>query len=421
MIAQDGIAGLDVSKERLDVFVRDVGCGLASPTTEAGLTVLIDRLRRLKVRCIGLEASGGYERRAAHRLGEARFSVFMLDPAQVRAFARAMKTRAKTDPIDAAMIARYIAAAVDRLVPFTPDPHRERLSALTGLRRRLVAEISEHKSLIDTAEDPLVRSTLARRLAALTADRDLVETAIKALIADSRTLKPRFDTLKATPASGPCWPPCCSAICRNWGGSTPSGSPPWSAWRPCPSVRKGRKGRHLLGRTRPGQTRALYGDLKRHQSAHGPSLPVLSPAQNGRETLQDRHPRHHAKVHHDPQRHPPRQRTLQARLIDSCLARPSRSREAPRFPNRDHRHKAGDDDKRVIAERRQKPANPSTAKLSATLTTHLAAPTYKNIWRTNEPYPGMRPCGISATTECGGLVCARKGYGRPQGFAPLLP
>jgi transposase len=203
MIAQDGIAGLDVSKERLDVFVRDVGCGLASPTTEAGLTVLIDRLRRLKVRCIGLEASGGYERRAAHRLGEARFSVFMLDPAQVRAFARAMKTRAKTDPIDAAMIARYIAAAVDRLVPFTPDPHRERLSALTGLRRRLVAEISEHKSLIDTAEDPLVRSILARRLAALTADRDLVETAIKALIADSRTLKPRFDTLKATPGIGP--------------------------------------------------------------------------------------------------------------------------------------------------------------------------------------------------------------------------
>ncbi|MGO4524398.1 IS110 family transposase, partial [Microvirga sp. 2MCAF35] len=203
MIAQDGIAGIDVSKDRLDVFVRDPSRHLRAANTQAGVAILAATLIKAGVRRVGLEASGGYEQRAATQLSMAGLVVFVLDPAQVRAFARAMKTRAKTDPIDATMIAHYVAAAADRLLAFTPDPHRDRLSALTGLRRKLVAEINEHKSRIDLALDPLVHTILSQRLAAIKADIARLEKAIDAQIAESPALKRRCDRLKATPGVGP--------------------------------------------------------------------------------------------------------------------------------------------------------------------------------------------------------------------------
>lgn len=203
MISQGTIAGIDISKDRLDVFVAGVSQTVRASNTPAGIAGLIRALRRWQVATVGLEASGGYERQAARQLSEAGFVVFLLDPAQVRAFARAMKTRAKTDPIDARMIAGYVAAAGDRLVPYRCEPERERLGALAALRRQLVGDVNKHKSLLDVAHEPLVRRLLTRRLNRLKADIALIEQAIKSHIAASPALRARYAQLKATPGVGP--------------------------------------------------------------------------------------------------------------------------------------------------------------------------------------------------------------------------
>jgi transposase len=202
MIAQGGIVGIDVSKARLDVFVATDGRNLSSENTPKGIALLARTLGRAGVSAVGLEASGGYEQGVAKGLAMAGLAVFVLDPAQVRAFARAMKTRAKTDVIDAQMIARYVAVA-DKLVAFVDEPALERLSALSGLRRQLVGELNKHKSQLDLAAEPLVRRILLKRLAGLNADIAQIGRAIKDHIAQSPPLKARFNQLTATPGVGP--------------------------------------------------------------------------------------------------------------------------------------------------------------------------------------------------------------------------
>lgn len=85
--------GVDVSKDRLDVFVQ--GDAFAVETDKAGLKRLVRRLKALGPLAVGLEASGGYERGVLKALTKAGLEVYRLDPAQVRAFARGIGLRAK--------------------------------------------------------------------------------------------------------------------------------------------------------------------------------------------------------------------------------------------------------------------------------------------------------------------------------------
>ena len=104
------VVGIDVAKDKLDVSVRPSGERFVVSRTEAGLEELKDRLRKLNVAIVGVEATGGYETVAAASLAAAGLPVVVVNPAQVRAFANALGKRAKTDPIDAAVIAHFIEA-----------------------------------------------------------------------------------------------------------------------------------------------------------------------------------------------------------------------------------------------------------------------------------------------------------------------
>ena len=183
MLAQSHFVGIDVSKERLDVHIHPAGEAFSTPNSPAGLKTLKRRLRQIQAEAIGLEASGGYERQAADELAAAGFRVHVLEPSQVRALARAFRTRAKTDAIDAAMIARYLAIAGDTLVPHQPHPARERIKDLEHYRRRLQEEDKALKSLLDTTREPTVRRLIARRRAAILAETRKLAAEIKAQIA----------------------------------------------------------------------------------------------------------------------------------------------------------------------------------------------------------------------------------------------
>ena len=105
---QTTVVGIDVSKDRLDVHVLPSEEAWATPRDAEGLAELCDRLKEVGV--IAVEATGGYETIVAAALSCAGLPVVVVNPAQVRSFAQALGKRAKTDPIDAAVIARFAQA-----------------------------------------------------------------------------------------------------------------------------------------------------------------------------------------------------------------------------------------------------------------------------------------------------------------------
>src|SRR5258708_27937220 len=100
-----GTAGIDVSKRTLDVAVLGEARQIQVTGDPQGHARLIAWLDELGVRRVGLEASGGYERAIAQRLREEGFEVVIHQPAEVRAFARFKRIKAKNDRIDARLIA----------------------------------------------------------------------------------------------------------------------------------------------------------------------------------------------------------------------------------------------------------------------------------------------------------------------------
>ena len=103
------VVGIDVSKDRLDVHVLPSEEAWAVSRDADGLAELCRRLAGMRG-VVALEATGGYENIVAASLSSAGLPLVVVNPAQVRAFAKALGQRAKTDPIDARVIARFAEA-----------------------------------------------------------------------------------------------------------------------------------------------------------------------------------------------------------------------------------------------------------------------------------------------------------------------
>ena len=103
--------GIDVSKDRLDVHVRPSGEAFAVGRDSKGVEDLVDRLRVIAPTLSAVEATGGFETIVAAALAGAGMPLAVVNPAQVRHFAQALGKRAKTDRIDAEVIARFAEAA----------------------------------------------------------------------------------------------------------------------------------------------------------------------------------------------------------------------------------------------------------------------------------------------------------------------
>jgi len=160
------IAGIDVAKDKLDVAVRPSGERLIVSRDEAGLAELRERLRKLQVAIVGLEATGGYETVVAASLSAAGLPVVVVNPAQVRAFAKALGKRAKTDPIDAAVIAHFIEATKPNVRPL-PDEATRQLSGLVARRSQILAMIVAEQQRKKHRPNPRMLASIERLLAAL--------------------------------------------------------------------------------------------------------------------------------------------------------------------------------------------------------------------------------------------------------------
>jgi transposase len=160
------IVGIDVSKDRLDVVVRPSGEIFAVDRNVAGVEKLATRLRELSPHIVALEATGGFETVVAAGLGAAGLPVAVVNPVQVRAFAKAIGQRAKTDPIDAGVIAHFAAATNLEPRPL-PNEQTRLLADLVGRRRQIVAMIGAERQREQRLTAPRLRKSIARLVKAL--------------------------------------------------------------------------------------------------------------------------------------------------------------------------------------------------------------------------------------------------------------
>jgi transposase len=200
------VVGIDVSKDRLDIAVRPSGERFAVPRDAAGLDALIARLAPLAPAAVAVEATGGFETVVAASLGAAGLPVAVVNPAQVRAFAKALGRRAKTDPIDAAVIAHFVEATRPE-VRALPDQATRLLAELITRRRQIlqimVAERQRRQRLGDKrAAEQRLRKSIDRLLAALQKELSALEADIDDAVRGSPPWREKEELLASVPGIG---------------------------------------------------------------------------------------------------------------------------------------------------------------------------------------------------------------------------
>jgi transposase len=196
------IVGIDVSKDRLDVAVRPSGEAFVVERNAAGLERLIARLKELSPRIVALEATGGFETVAAAALAAAGLAVAIVNPAQIRSFAKAIGQRAKTDPIDAAVIAHF--AEATKLEPRAlPDEATRLLADLVARRRQIIEMIGAERQREKRVTVPRLKKSITRLLKALEKELASVDTDIDDAVRDSPAWCEKEDLLASVPGVGP--------------------------------------------------------------------------------------------------------------------------------------------------------------------------------------------------------------------------
>lgn len=193
--------GIDVSKARLDVHVRPHGEAFVVASDDEGLARLTERLSALAPTLVVLEATGGLQSRAAGQLAAAGFAVAVVNPRQVRDFAKATGRLAKTDAIDAAVIAHFAEAVRPEPRPL-PDADAAALMELVTRRRQLVEMIVAEKHRQRMVRTTKVRSTHESVLDALQKALNELDNDIDQVVRKSPVWRAKDELLKSVPGVG---------------------------------------------------------------------------------------------------------------------------------------------------------------------------------------------------------------------------
>jgi transposase len=192
--------GIDVCKQRLDVAIRPIGEVLSVANDETGVKHLTKVLRKWSPQLIVLEATGGYERGATSSLMKAGLAVAVVNPRQVRSFARALGKLAKTDPIDANILAHF-AEAVQPPVRPVVDQQQEEIGQLVARRRQLVEMMVAERNRRVSASGSVQRDIDAT-LRFLQTRLDKVNNEMRALISKHPEWSLKAKILNTVPGVG---------------------------------------------------------------------------------------------------------------------------------------------------------------------------------------------------------------------------
>jgi len=193
--------GIDVSKARLDVHVRPTGETFVVARDDEGLAALVARLEGLQPRLIVLEATGGLQLRASALLAAAGLPVAVVNPRQVRDFARATGRLAKTDALDAEAIARFAEAVQPEPRPL-PDAETERLAGLIARRRQIVEMMTAEKNRRHQVSSPKLRASLDAHLEWLRKELERIDEDLDGAVRASPIWRAKEELLKSVPGIG---------------------------------------------------------------------------------------------------------------------------------------------------------------------------------------------------------------------------
>jgi transposase len=193
--------GIDVSRDKLDVHIRPGGEKFVISRDAVGLDELIKRLKPVRAVAIGVEATGGFEQVVAATVGGAGLPVVVVNPAQVRAFARALGQRAKTDPIDAGVIAHFIEATRPEVRPL-PDEQTRLLAELVTRRRQIIQMLVAERQRQQHPLSRAMKKSVARLILALEKELNALDEGIDEALRGCEAWKEKQDLLKSVPGVG---------------------------------------------------------------------------------------------------------------------------------------------------------------------------------------------------------------------------
>jgi transposase len=194
--------GIDVAKHRLEVHLRPSGESFTIDYSEEEVAALVERrLLPLEPTLIVLEATGGLEVRLAAALAAAALPVAVVNPRQVRSFARAMGRLAKTDRLDAKVIARFAEAVRPPVRPL-PDETTRHLGALVARRRQLLAMLVAERNRRQAA-DRALHERIDAHLRWLENALAEIEGDLDGAVRDSPVWRAKEELLRSVPGVGP--------------------------------------------------------------------------------------------------------------------------------------------------------------------------------------------------------------------------
>jgi transposase len=201
-VTHGNYVGIDVAKDRLDVVLRPTGEYLGTTNDERGIKAVVRHLRKQEeIALVVLEATGGLEQPAAAALALAGVPVAIVNPRQVRDFAKAVGRLAKTDRIDAAVLAHFAEAIRPEARPLANEQARE-LAAVLLRRRQLLAMITAEGNRVRTAPKTVGKRIEAHlrwlRKELTRANEDLART-----VRESPVWREKDDLLRSVPGVGP--------------------------------------------------------------------------------------------------------------------------------------------------------------------------------------------------------------------------
>lgn len=194
------VVGIDVCKRSLQVRVYGENKDEVFGNDADGIMRLAEKMKVLKPELIVFEATGGYERRAVRALNEANFAVTIVNPTRVRRFAEGLGILAKTDKIDAYVIA-YFASVVRPSVNSRQTPLEEKLAALVERRRQLIVELTAEKNRLSTCPD-CVRDSIEEHVDWMEERIERLETEIQVCIGSKPEWQQRAEIIDSVPGVG---------------------------------------------------------------------------------------------------------------------------------------------------------------------------------------------------------------------------
>jgi len=193
--------GIDVCKATLDVAVRPTGDHFVESNDETGIAKLIDKLLQLSPTLIILESSGGFEAALVARLGVAQLPVAVVNPRQVRDFAKATGQWAKTDKLDAAVLAHFAQAVRPTPRPLA-DPEIQKLEGLLVGRRQLTEMLVAERNRL-ASSGPILRPSVQEHIDRLAARLEKMDGDIDTAIRQSPLWREKDNLLQSVPGIGP--------------------------------------------------------------------------------------------------------------------------------------------------------------------------------------------------------------------------